>query len=490
MNDPQALEINEPTAKTEAKALVRLAAPIIGALVLTSLMGVIDTVMAGRVSPSDLAAVAIGAAIWHMLLLTMTGILMALTPQIAKLFGQKNTDSISVWYQLGIRFTLVIALIFLIIGWLASQVIFSLDTTEEITNLSFTYLISILCGLPAVALFSAQRSLSEGHGISKHVLIITVLGVLINIPLNYVFIYGAFGLPAMGGAGCGVASAIIFWTMTLAMHKLQTSDRKLTHAFKALTETRTSEPLPDGAVYKQLLKVGIPIGLAILAESSVFAYIPLVVAHLGPEQVSAHQIALNVASIMFMVPLGLSQAITVRTGFQLGRKSSRLALITSRTGILLAFFFGLCSMSLIMLNANFIATLYTSDITVIELSVTILILAALFQLSDTLQISTAGALRGYQLTTVPMVITITAFWIISMPAGYILGLESTARNWLTHEAIGAQFFAQWLPPAMGVEGFWYGLIIGLSINALLLISYMILKQRRLSDKTRAETTVT
>ncbi|GAA3937166.1 MATE family efflux transporter [Litoribacillus peritrichatus] len=432
----------------EAKSLVKLAAPIITAMTLSCLMSVIDTVMAGQVSAKDLAAVSIGSAVWNMLFLTMNGILMALTPQISKLNGQNNRSAIYGWYIKGSWFALVVMVCFLGAGQFGLNAINGLDTTLETRNLAQQYLTFILFGLPAAALFQAQRSLSEGNAKTQHALIVTIIGVLMNIPLNYLFIYGLTIndgqtvieiIPELGGAGCGLASAIIFWLMLISMKLIQKSDPKIQQ------QMATKTPIATLKVFKHLSIVGIPIGLAIFAEVSVFTYIPLMIAHLGEDKVAAHQIALNVSSVMFMVPLGLSQAITVRTGYQLGRNKTELAQLSSRTGIVVAFIFGICSLSFILLNRDSIPALYTSETSVLEVASTLLVLAALFQLTDTLQITTAGALRGYQLTAVPMCITIISFWAISMPAGYLLGLESPLRTQLA--AIIS------LPTPLGVAGF-------------------------------------
>lgn len=467
----------------EAKSLIKLAMPIIMALTLTCLMSVIDTVMAGQVSAQDLAAVSIGAALWNLLFLTMTAILMALTPQIAKFNGQQKFDVILDWLSGSRWFALGLSALFLILGKLGIDLIHLLNAHPTTSKLAANYLGFILIGLPASALFQVHKSLSEGNGITRHVLIITTGAVLLNIPLNYLFIHGwslSNGIeliPALGGAGCGLASAIIFWISLLGLIVIQKKDKQLIEKVGFQKTDNTTKQLsfswkiPDNQkqVSLQLIKIGVPIGLAILAEASVFTYIPLVIAHLGEVQVASHQIALNVCSVMFMVPLGMSQAITVRTGYQLGRKDFNLAKIVSRTGIGLAFLFGIFSLTLIMLNSENIPVLYTDDENVLVLASSLLILAALFQLFDTVQITAAGALRGYQLTTIPMILTILAFWAIAIPVGYILGLESEVRSALENHLT--------LPDPMGVKGFWYALIAGLSANGLLQLSYLFYVQK-------------
>lgn len=469
----------------EAKRLIELALPIILSLSLSCSMSVIDTVMAGQVSAQDLAAVSIGAAGWNLLFLTMTAVIMALTPQLAKLFGERNYSAILDWVCGGRWFALLVTSVFYAASVVTLYAISRLDTAPGTIDLASNYLLFILLGLPAAALLQVHKSLSESSGNTKHILLVTGIGVLLNIPLNYLFIHGlsldnqTVLIPAMGGAGCGMASGIIFWLTLIGLIQIQKKDKQLTHKIFNTDDSNDCKhrnnfswtvPKEFKTIASQLAKVGIPIGLAIFAEVSVFTYIPLVIAHLGKIQVASHQIALNVSSMMFMIPLGMSQAITVRTGYHLGRGSPQMAQMVSRTGIAIAFLFGIASMSLIMLNSNSIPKLYTDNEEVLLLASSLLILAAIFQLSDTVQVTAAGALRGYQLTTIPMILTLVSFWVIAIPVGYILGLESDVRSYL--ETI------IYLPDPMGAKGFWVALISGLSANGLLQTAYLFYIQTR------------
>ena len=301
---------NLSSAKSEANVLIKLAVPIVSALVLSCLMSVIDTVMAGQVSAKDLAAVSIGSAIWNMVFLTMNGVLMSLTPQIANLIGRKQQYLIKPWFRGGQLFALIIMLFFLAVSQIGLNIINKLGATPETSQLAQQYLMFILFGLPAAALFQSQRSLSEGSAAPHHVLIVTAMGLALNIPLNYLFIHGLTIstenatyqlIDAYGGAGCGIASAIVLWVILITMSGIQKKNKRLQHL---MTANSSFSPPQTTDIFKHLGRIGIPIGLAIFAEVSVFTYIPLVIAHLGEDKVAAHQIALNVSSVMFMVPLG------------------------------------------------------------------------------------------------------------------------------------------------------------------------------------------
>ena len=207
---------------------------------------------------------------------------------------------------------------------------------------------------------------------------------------------------------------------------------------------------PKWAILKRLLSVGLPIGIAVFAESSIFAVIALLIGSLGATVVAGHQIALNFSSLVFMIPYSLGMAITVRVGQALGRQQPREARFVAGVGMGTALVWAAISASLILLLREQIATVYTADPMVIEVATMLLMFAALYQFSDVIQVTAAGALRGYQDTRVTMILTLFAYWGIGLPVGYALGLTD------------------WFGPANGPSGLWQGLIVGLTCAALML----------------------
>ena len=276
-------------------------------------------------------------------------------------------------------------------------------------------------------------------------MILGLSALALNIPINYIFIYGHFGVPAMGGVGCGWATAIVMWFMALGM-VVWTFRGAIYQSSKVYSHFEW----PKWAILKRLLSVGLPIGIAVFAESSIFAVIALLIGSLGATVVAGHQIALNFSSLVFMIPYSLGMAITVRVGQALGRQQPREARFVAGVGMGTALVWAAISASLILLLREQIATVYTADPMVIEVATMLLMFAALYQFSDVIQVTAAGALRGYQDTRVTMILTLFAYWGIGLPVGYALGLTD------------------WFGPANGPSGLWQGLIVGLTCAALML----------------------
>lgn len=429
----------------ELRAVLRLAGPILGAQVAQTAMGFVDTVMAGRVGAADLAAVAIGASLWVPLYLFISGVILATTPNVARLQGAGERAAIGPLVRQALWLGLALGLGGFVLLRSTAPLLELMNIGPRITPLVLHYLDGVSWGLPAIALFQALRCYSEGISLARPVMVISFLALALNIPANYVFIYGHLGLPAMGGAGCGWATGCIMWFMLAAftLYTRSASAYRGTGLFD-----RHSWPRPE--VIGAILRLGLPIGCAIFMEVSIFAVIALLIGPLGAEAVAAHQIALNFASLAFMVPLSVGLAITVRTGQTLGSGNPAAARRAGLTGIGLNLVLACILSGIMFLFPEPIARIYTEDVQVIERAVQLLFLAALFQFSDALQVSGACALRGYRDTKVPMYITFLAYWVIGLPLGYSLGLTDLWGE------------------AQGPAGLWTGLVAGLTVAAVLL----------------------
>ena len=440
------MAISRPArVSAEVRALLALAFPIIISQVATTAMGFVDAVMAGRVGPRDLAAVALGNSIWVPVFLLMSGILLATTPKVAQRFGANAHPEIGPIVRQALWLALFTGLCAagLLIG--AEPLLSLMKVDPDLIEPSMGYLHGIASGMPAVGVYCVLRCFSDGLGKTRPSMILGLSALALNIPLNYVFIYGHFGVPAMGGVGCGWATAIVMWFMALGMvvwtfrGALYQSSRVYSHF-----------EWPKWAIIKRLLNVGVPIGVAVFAESSIFAVIALLIGSLGATVVAGHQIALNFSSLVFMIPYSLGMAITVRVGQALGRQQPREARFVAGVGMGTALVWACISASLIYALRGPIATVYTADPSVIEVATMLLMFAALYQFSDVIQVTAAGALRGYQDTRVTMILTLFAYWGVGLPVGYALGLTD------------------WLGKASGPSGLWQGLIVGLTCAALML----------------------
>lgn len=431
--------------QTEARLLMILAAPILTAQLAQQSLAFVDTVMAGRVSATDLAGVAVGGSIWGPIFLFLYGVLLAITPIVAQLHGAGKTDETGPLARRGIVVAVPLVLIAILLLRNAEFVFTWMDVDPQVATISINYLKALSWGVPAVALFFLLRNLSEGLGLARPSMIIGLASIPVNVAGNYVFIYGKLGLPAMGGVGCGWASALSLWFMCGCMLLTIWRIRKYskTHFFD-LAKRHGAE----GAT--QLLRLGLPIGFSLLVEASIFALIALFLSPLGALAVASHQITLNYSSLVFMIPLSISSAITIRVAHAIGQQRFDRARLVSKTGLILSSFIALMTAILTLIFAENIAAIYTRDSQVIVIAVGLLYLNALYQLSDAFQVGAAAALRGYKDTRVPLLMIVIAYWVIGLPLGYSLALTDC-----------------WGAP-LGAKGFWISLIVGLSIAAVLL----------------------
>jgi len=427
--------------------LVKLAWPILVSQLAISGMGVVDTIMAGRVSAIDLAGVAVAFSLWLPVLMFMVGLFSATSSLVAHAWGASDINQAkshihqSLWLGL-------------ILGLCASALISQATLLLEFMNIDpvvhpvvIDYLKAMIFGLPAAAVYQVLRASSEGTGHSKPVMQINLLAFVANIPLNIIFIHGYFGLPAMGGAGCGWATASVMWLNALAL---------AAYFFKA-HEFRDLKLFENGISWLerkgswQILALGLPIAAAVFAEVIIFSIISLLIGSLGATVIAGHQISMNVSAVTFMLPLGVSIAITVQVGQRLGAGNKQAAQRTWRQALVLASSIAISNAAIIYFFAWPITGVYSEDIEIRELATGLLLFAAAYQVSDALQVAAAGALRGYKDTQVTMYITLFAYWGIGLPLGYTLGLTDVIMT------------------ASGPKGFWISLLISLSIAAALLL---------------------
>ncbi|MNF59402.1 Multidrug resistance protein NorM [compost metagenome] len=429
----------------EVKALLALAGPIMVAQLANTAMGFVDTVMAGRVGPRDLAAVALGNSIWVPMLLLMGGILLATTAKVSRKVGAGTYVLIGPLVRQALWLALTIGLIAAALLLCAEPILVLMQVEASLRTTTMGYLQAVALGFPALALYQVLRGFSDGLGSTRPTMVIGLLGLLLNIPLNYIFIYGKLGLPAMGGVGCGWATALVLWFMLGAM-------LWWVHWAPVYRSSQLFERLewPQWPEIRTLLTLGLPIGIAIFAEASIFSVIALLIGSLGASVVAGHQVALNFSSMVFMIPYSLAMATTVRVGQALGRGAPRDARFSAGVAMATALVYACLSASLMLLLRADIARLYTPDTEVLAVASALLMYSALFQFSDAIQVTAAGALRGYHDTRATMLITLLAYWGIGLPIGYSLGLS---------ELLG-------LPS--GPAGLWQGLVIGLTCAAVLL----------------------
>jgi len=366
-----------------------LAGPLIIGQLTSFGMNFVDTAMAGRIGAVDLGAIAIGSSVWAAGLLFVLGVLMSVSPAVSQLDGAGLRERAGELTRQALWIALVLAVLLALSARNAGWIMQALQVEPAVAGLAMGYLHAISWGAPGMTLALVLRFFSEGIGLTRPTMYIGLLGIAFNIPLNYVLMFGKFGFPAMGAVGCGWATAIVFWLQAIALAAY--INRRRTYApFRLFARFSRPSSLELGG----LLKVGLPIGVMIFFEGSLFVSAALLIGTLGALPIAAHQVAINFASMAFMVPLGLAGAITVRVGNAIGRGDPAAARTAGLVGIGIAGVFGLISAGIMFSVPEAIARIYTADAEVIELAAALLLFAAIFQVSDGLQAASAGALRG------------------------------------------------------------------------------------------------
>ncbi len=424
----------------EASFTLRLGAPIIAAQLLQMSMGFVDTVMAGRLSADDLAAVAIGASLVSPLFMLCFGILMGLNPIVAQLFGARDFPMIGKNTRQAIWLGLILSVGCIIVMHNYDIAIDLIGLEPLVAERAMGYLMAMTWGMPFYLAFVALRVFNDSIGATQPGMWIALTGLPFNIVGNYVLVYGKFGFPELGAVGTGYATSLVGVVMFLAM-LVYTMRRKAYQRFEIFKNWRW----PQWKYQKELLWIGVPNGISSFMEVSMFATIALMIGSLGTVAVAGHQVAINFGSLTFMIPFGLATAISVRVGVFIGRGQPDRARFVGWVGIGLSVLIMVMTATVMLLFPRTIASIYTNDPAVIDLAVQLLFMAAIFQISDGLQVSGSGALRGLKDTRVPMIVNIIAYWGIGLPIGYWAGL----------------------PQGWGPVGFWIGLIFGLSAAALL-----------------------
>ncbi|WP_054633894.1 MATE family efflux transporter [Pantoea stewartii] len=432
---------------TEARQLLALAIPVILAQVAQTAMGFVDTIMAGAVSATDMAAVAVGTSIWLPAILFGHGVLLALTPTIAQLNGSGRRERIAEQSRQGFWLAFFLSLLIMLVLWNAGYFIRSMhDIDPLLAEKAEGYLHALLFGAPGYLFFQVMRNQCEGLSKTKPGMVLGFLGLMLNIPLNYVFIYGHFGMPALGGVGCGVATASVYWAMFICM-------RFWVRRMRSMQDIRPEQRWspPSAAILKRLAGLGLPVALALFFEVTLFAVVALLVSPLGIVNVAGHQIALNFSSLMFVLPLSLGVATTIRVGYRLGQGSTEQARVSAWTAQGVGVSMAVLTAIFTVTFRHHIAQLYNDNPDVVTLAAQLMMLAAIYQISDSIQVIGSGILRGYKDTRSIFFITFIAYWLLGLPSGYILALTD------------------WVMPRMGPAGFWCGFIVGLTSAAVMML---------------------
>jgi MATE family multidrug resistance protein len=440
------------TLQEKLRQFLSVLLPILVSQLALFSMTFFDTIMSGHAGPVDLAGVAIGSSIWVPIQSGLTGILLAVTPMVAQLVGAMRKDQVPFTVIQALYLSVVIGVAVILCGALVLEPILnSMSLETDVREIAWRYLIALSFGIVPMFVYTVLRCFIDALGMTRVTMIITLISLPINVALNYLLIFGKFGFPRLGGVGAGVASAITYWCITLislyVVHRVQpfTEYRMFSRMF------RVSLP-----AWKELLRLGVPIGFSIFFEVSIFAAVTLLMSQFNTVTIAAHQAAMNFASFIYMVPLSISMSLTIVVGFEVGAKRFRDARQYSFLGIGIALMMASLFAVGLFLFSQQVAGFYTTDPDVLQLTQHFLMYSILFLLSDAVAAPIQGILRGYKDVTVPFVAALVSYWVIGLPLGYLLANYTS----------------------LAAFGYWIGLIAGLAAGAVFLFGRLLLMQRR------------
>ena len=437
--------MDRPVVTTELKKLTGLALPLVVTQLAQMGLGVLDTIMAGRVSAVELAGVALGGVIFWPVLMLIAGIVMAVIPTVSQLHGGGRVREAGAVVRQALWIALFCGLTMIILLYNLEPMYHFVGVDPLAIPVTMAYVKAMSWGVLPVLGYFVLRYLCEGTSWTTPAMLIAGSAFLLKIPLNYWFIYGGMGLPAMGGEGCGWATSVVMaYEFIAIICVVQFSRVKITKVFAEFS-------WPDAIEIKRLVWLGLPIGLSTFAEFSIFSAVTLLIGRLGVETVAANQIVNNVSGLVFMIPLGLGMATSIRVGYNVGAGDYVAARLSGLVAVGTGFVFALFAVSSLLLGGEFIVSLYSTEASVVELATGLIVIVALFQLSDDLQVIGMGALRGYKDTRAPFLIALICYWVVGFPVAWMLG------------------FGYFEALDLGVYGYWIGMATGLTCAAILLL---------------------
>lgn len=444
-----------PNSTSELRQLLRLAWPMMATQFFIMATGFIDTVMAGRSSALDLAGVTLGGNIMWPAFMLLTGVTMALTPIVSQLQGSGQVTDAGARIRQALWFALVSSTLMVIVCLNAEPMYAAMGITGPQVTIASGYLRAAAWGLPAVIFYVLLRQVCEGLGQVRLPMWIAAVVVPLNALLNYIFIYGKFGFPALGGVGCGWATAIVFWVELLLMLWV------IRRPFFRSTQTFAHWSWPQLGQLLRLLRLGLPIGLSIFLEMAVFSVMGLAIARIGVVELAANSVAGSLNWLTYVLPAGLGAAASIRVGYYVGAAQLTNARAVASIAFRVALVYGVLMSLLLVLLRTSLVTLYTNDLEVMQLAAQLILFVALYQIVDDANAVAVGALRGYKDTQVPMLYGLIGFWLVAIPLGTLLAFG------MPQTLFGLTIGERWQFEPIGVYGYWLALTLGLFIVAVM-----------------------
>ncbi len=428
--------------KFHIKETLKLAYPVVIGQLGHMMLGVVDSLMVGRLGAVPLAASSLANGLILLVMILGIGMSVALTPLVAIAKGSKNHDECGIILRQGIIVNLIFSFLLVIAVYFLADLVYYLDQPIEVAQQAESYLIILNYSIIPFMIFQTYKQFSEGLSFTKPPMYILIASNIINAFGNWILIFGNLGFPRMelDGAGYSTLLTRVFIVVAIFIYIRNAK------SFKEYDPTLRFRSI-NWTVIKKIINLGIPGGFQMFFEVGGFVFAAVMIGWIGTNELAAHQIAINLASITFMVGLGISIAATVRVGNYLGKKDLE--------GIKKAGYSALCIIALIMgffglmffLFRDFLPTLYINDVEVIEIAASLIVVASFFQVVDGLQVVAVGILRGLTDVKATMIIAFISFWTVGLPVAYLLGFTF----------------------GFGVIGIWVSLVVGLWLAAILFI---------------------
>jgi MATE family multidrug resistance protein len=439
----------------------KLSAPVIMGMLGHTFVGLVDNIMVGQLGSAELAAVSLGNSFFFVAMSLGIGFSTAITPLVAEADSENNFKKGKSAFKHGLFLCIVLSLLLYGMILLAKPLMYLMEQPEEVVLLTMPYLDIIAISLIPLIIFQGFKQFSDGLSLTKHAMYATIIGNLINVGFNYVLIFGKFGFPKMGIVGAGVGTLVSRLAMILIIWVLLKNDKK---AMAFVTHIKLF--VLDSTMLKKIINLGLPSAMQMFFEVAIFTSAIWLSGLLGKNAQAANQIALNLSSMTFMIAMGLSVTAMIRVGNQKGLKNyvelQRIAKSIFLMGIMFASVFALLFLifhdifPLLYLDLEDVNN-YIDNQEVVAIASKLLLIAALFQISDSAQVVFLGALRGLQDVKIPTLLTFIAYWMIGFPTSYFLGKET----------------------AYGSTGIWMGLLVGLASASIFLYLRFIYLTNRL-----------
>jgi MATE family multidrug resistance protein len=424
------------------KETFKLALPISLGQLGHIMMGVVDSLMVGKVGTASLAAASLVNGLFFLILVLGFGMTFALSPLIAISKGEKNFVQCGVILNHGLFVNSLFAVILMVLVYLTGFMIPLLNQPADVTKLATSYMQILSTSIIPFIIFACYRQFLEGLSIPNPPMVIALVANFINAFLNWTFIYGNLGFSAMGLNGAGYATSITRWMMMTALFIYVVKSNKLIEYYPALSFKNLSNKL-----ISKIIRIGLPSGLQYFLEVAAFSFATVMVGWLGKVPLAANQIALNLASISYMVILGISFAGAVRVGEEYGARNIQGIRRAGFSAIGLAVIIMFTSGLIFILFRNYIPLFYINEIEVVETAARLLIVAAMFQISDGLQATGIGVLRGLTDVRIPLLVSFASYWLLGIPTGYLLGIV------MNYGAVGV-----WIGSFVGLTGLGFFLL--------------------------------